>query len=233
MKEIDFTIIPYTMSSAAATLQNGVESFVAIDAASLITGIVVGNLFVNTFVAVTLYYLADVVNATKSHKDSPPSSTITKTLYGHYLFLIAVGFASGAAMRSSIVCQYWLVGHVFCVATVILNNAVVDLTYAALSELSHLRRQHPWLMNAVRVTRGFIIALWMTTLLYCILVLDRYDGVTTQVEDMTDTREVIVFLPPVLVNSLFVWMYIKSRSVHARYIRMEDGMAQYVKDVEY
>ena len=233
MKEIDFTIIPYTMSSVAATFQSGVESFVAIDAASLITGIVVGNLFVNAFVAVTLNYLADVVNATKSNKDSPPSATITKTRYDHYLFVIAVGFAIGAAIRSSIVCQYWLVGHIFCVATIILSNAVVDLTYAALSELSHLKRQHPWLMNAVRVTRGFIIALWMTTLLYCILVLDRYDGMTTHIEGMTNTHEVIVLLPPVLVNSIFVWMYIKSRFLHARYIKMEDGMEQHVKDVEY
>ena len=205
------------MSSAVATLQSGLESFVAIEAASLITGIVVGNLFVNAFVAVTLYYLADVINATKSNKDSPPSATITKTLYGHYLFVIAVGFASGAAIRSSIVCQYWLVGHIYCVATVILSNAVVDLTYAA------LRRQHPWLMNAVRVTRMFIIVLWMATLLYCILVLDRYDGVTTG--GITNTHEIIIVLiPPVLVNALFVWMYIKSRSVHARYIKMEDGM---------
>ena len=195
------------------------QSLAVLDPASFITGIVVGNLFVNGIVAVTLYYLADVVNAIKG-KDS----TTTPKLYNHYLFNMVVGVTSGAAIRSAILSRYWLVGHVFCVATVILSNVVIDFMFLVLCELPHLERQHPWLMNVMKATRGFIVALWMTALLYCIVVLDGYNGVTAESEDIAaDTHTVFaVVLPPVLVHFLFVWMYVQSRSAYIRFVKLDE-----------
>ena len=206
-------------SSTVPTLEVENQSLAVLDPASFLTGIVVGNLFVNGIVAVTLYYLDVVVIDAIKSKDS----TTTPKLYNHYLFDMMVGVTSGAAIRSAILSRYWLIGHVFCVVTVILSNGVIDFTYTLLSDLPHLKRQHPWLMNVMKTTRGFIVALWMTALLYCIVVLDRYNRVTAESEDIAaDTRTVFaVVLPSVLVNFLFVWMYVQSRSACIRCIKLD------------
>ena len=139
---------------------------VVTNAISLLTGLTIVNLIINSLCTVVIVHLL--------HVDFQCSSI--KTFIYQTLNDVVIGFVTGAAIFATMVIKDWFIGHVFCVSNVIINNGIIDLTYVRFynSKLEKCKELSK-VLTVFKTTRLVLFVAWLLVLIYCIAVLDKWE----------------------------------------------------------
>ena len=192
---------------------------VVTNATSLLTGLTITNLIINSLCAVIIVHLLDF------------RCSSIKTFIYQTLNDAAIGFVTGATIFATMVTKDWFTGHVFCVCNVIINNGIIDLTYVKFYNRKLDKfKQFSKVLTVFKTTRLMLFVAWLLTLIYCSVVLKEGElGLPSetigfgaaeggeQAEKlhgfviMGDRRTVItVFFPNLILGLLFIRLHMKA-----------------------
>ena len=129
---------------------------------SILTGLTITNLIINSLCAVVIVHLKDL------------HCTSIKTFIYQTLKDAFIGFVTSGAIFATMVTKDWFTGHVFCVCNVIINNGIIDLTYVRIYNRNLDKyREFSKVLTIFKITRLVLFAAWLLALIYCIAVLDQ------------------------------------------------------------
>ncbi len=191
------------------------------DSESLISGLTVTNLIINSIMTVMLYNIL----LDSQHDKFSVRNSIWFTAHS-----IAVGFITGATIFAVMLTKYYVIGHIVCVCNVVIINSIIDLTF---NKLVPVKIQDVYVCNYqvtswLKALRIGIFCAWLMVLLYCILVEDlagRVSGAKQRpgihglliIGDMQ--AMITVGLPNFILLLLVLRLYIKTFESSRKHIR--------------